>query len=267
MEIPAHKFLLSICSPVFFAMFCGEMAETKQHIDLPDCEHEGMFEFLRFIYTDEVCLTGNNVMQVMYLAEKYMIPRLASECAKYLRRNMDSSVVLGVLKYAQQYENIELPLQCWDVIDQETEEVLKSSDFVTMEKCSLEELLDRDTLNVKEVELFKAVNCWAERECERQNLRAEGPVKRQILGEKVIKNIRFPVIREDQFINVVTKTDMLTEEETSDMRKYYNSTQSSTGFLKTERLGVRLYDVAFFPNVMLVVATGVILKAHLMLLT
>lgn len=210
MEIPAHKFLLSICSPVFFALFCGEMAETKHNIDLPDCEHEGMFEFLRFIYTDEVCLTGNNVMQVMYLAEKYMIPRLVSECAKYLRRNMDSSVVLGVLKYAQQYENIQLPLQCWNVIEQETEEVL-------------EELLDRDTLNVKEVELFKAVNCWAEKEGERQNLRAEGPVKRQILGEKVIKNIRFPVMREDDFINVVTKTDMLTEEETSDIRKYYNS--------------------------------------------
>lgn len=199
-----------------------------------------------------------------------MIPRLASECAKYLRRNMDSSVVLGVLKYAQQYENIELPLQCWNVIDQETEEVLKSSDFVTMENCFFGRTtaVDKDTLNVKEVELFKAVNCWAEKECKRQNLRAEGPVKRQILGEKVIKNIRFPVMREDEFINVVTKTDMLTEDETSDMRKYYNSSLSSTGFLKTERLGSPLiYDVAFLKVLKVVVATGVILKANLMLWT
>lgn len=30
--IPAHKFVLSICSPVFFRMFCGEMAEISDQI-------------------------------------------------------------------------------------------------------------------------------------------------------------------------------------------------------------------------------------------
>lgn len=54
--IPAHKVLLSIPSPVFFKMFCGEMAETKEEIELPDCEYEGMFELIRYIYTDAVCL-------------------------------------------------------------------------------------------------------------------------------------------------------------------------------------------------------------------
>ena len=238
LEIPAHKFLLSICSPVFFAMFCGEMAESKQRIDLPDCDYEGMMELLRYIYTDEVCLNANNAMQVLYLAEKYMIPSLANECAKYLRQNLDSSVVLGILKYAQQYENEGLPFQWWDFIDSKADEVLKSSDFVTVERCLLEELMDRDTLNVREVELFKAVNCWAEKECERQNLKPEGSVKKQLLGEKIIKNIRFPVMTKDEFINVVTETNILTAEETSNITEYFNSTLTKpVGFLETERLG------------------------------
>ena len=38
--IPAHKFVLAISSPVFFAMFYGQMAETKDSVDLPDCEYE-----------------------------------------------------------------------------------------------------------------------------------------------------------------------------------------------------------------------------------
>ena len=38
--IPAHKFVLSISSPVFEAMFYGELAETKDSIDLRDCEYE-----------------------------------------------------------------------------------------------------------------------------------------------------------------------------------------------------------------------------------
>ena len=46
MAIPAHKFLLSIYSPVFYAMFCGEMAEKSDTIDLPDCEYEGILEML-----------------------------------------------------------------------------------------------------------------------------------------------------------------------------------------------------------------------------
>jgi len=45
--IPAHRFLLVIASPVFFAMFCGSLAaETSKNIHLPDCDYEGMLEFL-----------------------------------------------------------------------------------------------------------------------------------------------------------------------------------------------------------------------------
>ena len=35
--IPAHKFVLSIGSPVFEPMFYGELAETRDSIELPDC--------------------------------------------------------------------------------------------------------------------------------------------------------------------------------------------------------------------------------------
>ena len=44
MAIPAHKFVLSICSPVFFAMFCGKMAEKSDSVELPDCEFEAVLE-------------------------------------------------------------------------------------------------------------------------------------------------------------------------------------------------------------------------------
>ena len=40
--IPAHKFVLSISSPVFEAMFYGELAETTDSIELPDCEYESL---------------------------------------------------------------------------------------------------------------------------------------------------------------------------------------------------------------------------------
>ncbi|KAL9955311.1 hypothetical protein ACROYT_G036618 [Oculina patagonica] len=211
--VPAHKFVLSICSPVFFRMFCGEMAENGEQIELPDCEYEGIFELLRYFYTDEVCLNGNNVMQVLYVAKKYMVSCLAKECVKFLKTNVDSSNVFCVLKHAQQYVNEDLLGLCWYLIDKQTEEAMSSCEFLSIEKSLLQQLLERSTLEIKEVELFKAVDRWAAKECERQNLTADGPVKRQILGDQIFKNIRFPAMKQSDFMEVVLNSKMLTEEE------------------------------------------------------
>ncbi len=50
--IPAHKFVLSISSPVFEAMFYGELAETGDSNELPDCEYESLLELFRYMYSD-----------------------------------------------------------------------------------------------------------------------------------------------------------------------------------------------------------------------
>ena len=236
--IPAHKILLSICSPVFYAMFCGNMAETKERIDLPDCGFEGMIELLRYIYTDEVHLNGNNVMEVFYLAEKYLIPSLASECTDYLGRNLDFSNLFCVLHHAKRYENKDLLCSCWDVIDKETEKVLKSSEFITVERSFVEQLVKRETLNVREVELFKAVDGWAKEESKKRILRKAGSVKREVLGEQIVKNIRFPIMTQNEFMDVVLKSNILTPEEISMMMSYFSCTvTSAVGFLHDHRLG------------------------------
>ena len=101
--IPAHKFVLAVSSPVFFAMFFGQMAETKDSIELPDCEYESLLELFRFLYSDEVNLSGSNIMQVLYLANKYMVPSLAEKCTEYLRKNLTASNVFSILPYAQKF--------------------------------------------------------------------------------------------------------------------------------------------------------------------
>ena len=121
--IPAHKFVLAISSPVFFAMFYGQMAETTDSIELPDCEYESLLELFRFMYTDEANLSGSNVMQVMYLANKYMVPSLAEKCTEYLRKNLKASNVFCILPHAQKFEDKDLEDRCWEVIEMQTEEL------------------------------------------------------------------------------------------------------------------------------------------------
>ena len=50
-KIPAHKFLLAISSPVFYAMFYGELAEKKDSIDISDCDLKSLLELFSFVYS------------------------------------------------------------------------------------------------------------------------------------------------------------------------------------------------------------------------
>ena len=236
--IPAHKFVLSISSPVFEAMFYGELAETTDTIELPDCEYHSLLELFRYMYSDEVILSGSNVMGVWYLAKKYMVPSLADKCTEYLQEYLHPSNVFSILPSAQKYEEKNLIDRCWELIDEQTEQALQSDGFETIERPLLEAVVVRDTLSIKEVNLFKAVNLWATKECQRQGLTANGEVKRRILGDPVVNGIRFPVMKQVEFANVVVDCKILTPEEVIAIFKYFSSALNSPlGFTKTSRFG------------------------------
>ena len=256
MKIPAHKFLLAISSPVFYAMFYGELAEKKDSIDISDCDHKSLLELFRFVYSDEVNLNEDNVMQVLYLAKKYMLPSLADKCSEFLRENLDASNVFHVLTDAQKYEEKDLENHCWQVIDKETDEAVKSDGFVTIDKSVLEELVERDSLNVREVELFKAVDCWAIKECEKQGLAAEGSVKRKTLGERIVKAIRFPVMEQQEFAYIVLDCDILTKTEAFALMKHFSSElKFAIGFSEAKRSGT-IQRMSRFGSAIMIIEHG-----------
>ena len=57
--IPAHKFVLAISSPVFFAMFYGQMMETKDSIELPDTTEKKLSTIPR--YNEHDCFSANSL--------------------------------------------------------------------------------------------------------------------------------------------------------------------------------------------------------------
>ena len=238
--IPAHKFVLAIGSPVFYAMFFGEMAETKNSIELPDCEYESLLELFRYLYTDEVNLTGSNVMHVLYLAKKYILPSLADKCSAYLHENLGVSNVFSILPHAKKFDDQDLENRCWEVIEEHTEEAVTSDEFVTLDRSLVESVVKKKVLNVKEVELFKAVDRWAAKEIERQGLSPDGETKRRIIGEELLNAIRFPLMSQKEFLSVVPN-NILTKKEIFDLMKHYNSMLTSplqfSASPRTKRVG------------------------------
>ena len=240
--IPAHKLVLAIGSPVFEAMFYGKLAETRDSIELPDCDYESLLELFRYMYSDEVILNGSNVMGVLYLAKKYMIPSLAAKCMEHLEDNVNPTNVFSMLSTAQKYEWKKLVDRCWEVIDKQTEKAVKSDEFATIERSLLEAVVVRDGLTIEEIELFEAVNSWATKECERQGLIVDGASKRRVLGETLVKALRFPLMKQKDFASVVLDSKILTLDEIVSVIKCLNSVSTSpAGFPETKRPGFKVY--------------------------
>ena len=234
--IPAHKFILAISSPVFEAMFFGELAETKDTVELPDCDYGSLMELFRYMYSDEVNLSGSNVMGVLYLAKKYLVSSLVDKCTEYLQFNLDPSNVFSILPTAQRYEEKELIDRCWEVIDSGAECAVKSDGFETIERSLLEAVVARETLAIEEVELFKAVDMWATKQCQRQSFGVSGKMKRKVLGEQIVTAIRFPLMKHNEFAAVVLDTNILTSDEIVNFFKFYSSTLTSPlGFSEIPR--------------------------------
>ena len=222
-NIPCHKFILAVSSPVFYKMFYGDLKEPCDCIDLPDCDSQGFLAFLRFIYCDEVKLTGDCVIQVLYLAKKYMIPSLAGHCRSFLEKNINAKNVLDLLPVLEKMEEPHLNSVCWKVIDKLTSKVLESaSDAILESNTLLVPILKRDTLVVQEVDVFQAVNRWAETICAKQGKIPSGKEKRTIIGEEILKLIRFPSMPQSVFAENVVDTKILTDTEIIEIFMYFS---------------------------------------------
>ena len=61
-EFPAHKVVLASCSAYFYAMFTGELSESKQmNITMKDVDPSALEMLLEFAYTAEIQVTEENV--------------------------------------------------------------------------------------------------------------------------------------------------------------------------------------------------------------
>lgn len=235
-SIAAHKFVLAVSSPVFYAMFYGELAESKNKIVLPDCDSESFLEFLRFLYSDKVQLSGRCVMQVSYLAKKYIVPELETECTNFLKENLSPENVFDILPLAKSFDEEELVVRCWEVVDRSTQVALQSETFPSITKELLTEVVKRDDLTIHEIELFQAVDRWATAECERKDLEPVKDSKRIVTGEEILSNIRFPLMSQDQFAEKVPCSGLLSKDEIIDLFMSFNGVSvTSLKFVKRPR--------------------------------
>ena len=61
-ELSCHKVVLCSCSQYFYAMFTGELSESKSdRITLQEMDPEALLLLIDFVYTSEIHVTEENV--------------------------------------------------------------------------------------------------------------------------------------------------------------------------------------------------------------
>ena len=148
-------------------MFYGDLPEKKS-VYLTDTDDESLEEFLRFLYTNECELTTDNVAFVMYLSKKYIVRSLKAKCVESYKFFMKADNVISILKQAMSFDEEELEKCCWQFIESNTRNVIRSKDFKSISQTTLASLLKLDRMNVSEVELFRAVLKWSDFQCRKK---------------------------------------------------------------------------------------------------
>ena len=165
--IPAHKYVLAIGSPVFFAMFYGDLPETREMIEIADCDPDIFLQFLRFLYCDDASFQGaNNAIYLWYLADKYDVPLLVTTCVNFVDGSMDPLNAFDIIPHARHFNHEELEKCCWDVSDYNAKDIIADDSFLELKHDFFLQFAKRSSLHIDEVMLFEGVDRWAAKRCE-----------------------------------------------------------------------------------------------------
>ncbi|KAL3125614.1 hypothetical protein niasHT_010194 [Heterodera trifolii] len=207
--IQAHKVILKRASDVFGAMFLFDAKKEKTEnisaeslVVIPDIEAQAFKVMLSFIYAEDLSeLNGDNVMAVLFAANKYNISLLVKACLDFPINEL--SDVFLAYKQARLLNkkayNYNFARRCMDYIEQNVETLIKSESFLQIDQNLLCEIFDHNLLVItNELELWKAALRWADEKCRQNAIECSAENRRSALGPALFK-IRFPLISRREF--------------------------------------------------------------------
>lgn len=232
--IPAHKFVLSVGSCVFEAMFqrnsdsSSSSSSASSLIQVPDMESHAFRTLLRFLYGDSnyplSAITHDTVMSILYGAKKYCVVGLERLCVDFLKKNISIENALILLSQARLFDEAQLAAQCLEVIDKNAMYALQTPELLDIDLDTLMAILKRDTLGVREIKLWQTCLAWSRNKCQKSltnNQIITPEMIRQTLGG-ALKLIRFPLMAPEEFAQGPAQSGILTDKEVISIFLYFN---------------------------------------------
>ncbi|CAC5374321.1 BTBD3_6 [Mytilus coruscus] len=245
-RIPAHKMILALRSPVFKAMFYGSFPQSEGDIRIEDICLNTFQTLMRYLYTDDLQLSKDSVIPLLYAAKKYQIAGLISKCETYLQDNLAVNNVCSLFSNAKFFTMGKLKLNALKFIGENAIEVLKNDDFLLLPSADLVDILRLDSLCVPEVDVFRAVLKWVDHEMTKN--KNAGKSRRAIfLKDGILFTIGIPLLSLEEYTSVVIPSGVLTDEEQLQSFKAItipNNASTCGKFRKRPRIGCRVTEIS-----------------------
>lgn len=217
-EFKAHKSVLAALSSKYMAQFYSDYP-VEDPVKVKDISATAFEKTLQFFYLDEVELSHKDIEDVLTLTAE-SLEACYNECFNYLGETLSIDNVCQSYHLAVKYSNNDLIERCERKISLHTEEVFSSDGFLSCTLGDLFNILQLNSLNSKETQIFEAVILWAKNACTGNGLDCEKMenLRKTLTGSNLpgdlLHQIRFGVMTIQEFMNHYKKyKDLFTEDE------------------------------------------------------
>lgn len=162
-RIPAHKIVLSVCSPYFHCMFNSNLKESSEReITINEIDGEILELLINYCYAGKISITEDNVERILSTACLFQISSVVAACSNFLGKQLHFTNAIGFVLFAEQQNCDDLYQLSLDFVESNFMEVYqRSEEFVQMDVEQITKLLKNENLNVNsEEDVFKALKRW-----------------------------------------------------------------------------------------------------------
>ncbi|ESO84234.1 hypothetical protein LOTGIDRAFT_211219 [Lottia gigantea] len=200
-EISAHKAVLSSCSQYFYAMFTGEMFESKaERITLQEIDAKALSLLVDFVYTSEIHVTEENVQTLLPAANILQLTEVRDACCEFLQAQLHPSNCLGIRDFADVHACSELFNYAQTYSEQHFTEVVHYDEFLSLNENQMKKLISSDRLTVtSEEQVFEGVMSWIQHDIG----------SRKDIISQLIEHVRLPLMSQDYLVQRVEEEPLV----------------------------------------------------------
>lgn len=163
--------------------------QDKTEININDIDGKTLESMIRCFYTGHIDIDEDNVLDLLVAASFLIFPHLERKCISFLVQPeiVNKSNCVAIWAMAKRYTFYDLQVFTFPIVLRNFLTVVKTEDFVLLNRHDLLELLENDdVLSFSEQEIFKALVSWV-----RYDLN-----KRKSMFPDLVQVVRIPLLSE-----------------------------------------------------------------------